>query len=100
MSTVLDNNGDTGVAILGRALEPDNLDLTPEAARNLLTLKFPKRDLRRMNTLAARARRGTLTARERAEAEQYNLISHMFAYLQANARQVLVNCGIESQRPA
>ena len=42
-----------------------------------------------MNRLAAKARRGNLTAAERAEAEQYNLVSHLLALLQAKARKTL-----------
>ena len=42
-----------------------------------------------MNRLAAKARQGTLTERERAAAEQYNLISHLLALLQAKARHTL-----------
>ncbi|MBI1903018.1 MAG: hypothetical protein HYS13_18115 [Planctomycetia bacterium] len=86
MSTMLHDNGTTGVAILSRVLEPGEETLSPDAARALLSLRFQKADKRRMNQLAAKARKGTLTAKERFEAEQYNLVSHMLAFLQAKAR--------------
>jgi hypothetical protein len=86
MSTTLHDNGTTGVAILSRVLEPGHEALSPEAARTLLALRFQRADRRRMNRLAAKARKGTLTEKERLEAEQYNLVSHMLAFLQAKAR--------------
>jgi len=89
MSATLDANDDSGVAILNRVIQPDDAMLSPDAARTLLVLKFQKEDERRMNRLAAKARQGTLTERERAAAEQYNLISHLLALLQAKARQTL-----------
>lgn len=78
-----------GIAILNRVVQPDAATLTPDAARVLLSLKFEKTDERRMEKLAAKARQGVLTVRERAEAEQYNLVSHMLALLQAKARGAL-----------
>jgi hypothetical protein len=42
-----------------------------------------------MNVLSAKARKGKLTDRERMEAEQYNLVSHLLALLQARARAAL-----------
>ncbi len=89
MSTVLADTVNTGVAILSRVLEPDTVHLTPDAARTLLSFRFGARDERRMNRLAAKARQGTLTKAERSEAEQYNLVSHLLALLQAKARQAL-----------
>ena len=65
--------------------------MTPDAARTLLSFKFGKEDERRMNRLAAKARQGTLNEREHAAAEQYNLVGHLLALLQARARQTLKN---------
>jgi hypothetical protein len=89
MSIAIEERDRSGVAILSRVIEPDDAHLTPAGARALLALKFPKADEQRMNRLAAKARRGNLTAAERAEAEQYNLVSHMLALLQAKARKTL-----------
>lgn len=89
MNTTFDIQDDTGVAILNRVIQPDAATMTPDAARALLSLKFAKPDERRMNRLASKARRGTLTEREQAAAEQYNLVSHLLALLQAKARQTL-----------
>src|SRR5258708_7741225 len=100
MSTSLDINDDTGVAILNRVIQPDELTMTPDAAHAPRALKFKKADERRMNRLAGKAQRGTRTARERAAAEQYNLVSHMLASLQAKARHALKKHDLDSYRPA
>ncbi len=89
MSTTLANGPNNGVAILDRVLGPDHGSLTPEAAESLLALKFKPEDKRQMNRLAAKARRGTLTDYERFQAEQFNLVSHLLALLQAKARVAL-----------
>jgi hypothetical protein len=85
----------TGVAILSRVLKPDKGGLSAEAARAFLSLRFAKADERRMNRLAAKARQGTLSAEERFEADQYNLVSHVLAFLQAKARLALRGNGEE-----
>ena len=79
----------TGVAILNRVVQPDADTLTVDAARVLLSLKFEKSDERRMERLAEKSRQGTLSVPERSEAEQYNLVSHMLALLQAKAWHAL-----------
>jgi len=79
----------SGVSILSRVLDVADGPLTPDAARAFVTLKFPKSDERRMNRLATKARTGTLTETERFEAEEYNVVSHLVAYLQAKAQQTL-----------
>jgi len=89
MSTSLADRNKTGVAILDRLIRPNGETLTPDAARTLLSLRFHKSDERRMNQLAAKARKGTLTEKDQAEAEQYNLVSHLVALLQAKARGAL-----------
>lgn len=89
MKTATDTVENSGVAILDRVIQLDETMLTPEAAQTLLSLRFPRRDERRMNQLAAKARRGRLTASEQNEAEQYNMVSHMVALLQASARRVI-----------
>lgn len=88
-SSALGAGENTGVAILNRVVQPDSATLTADAADVLLSLKFEKADERRMAKLAAKAQHGTLTVQEQSEAEQYNLVSHMLALLQAKARHAL-----------
>lgn len=82
-------NETNGVAILSRVIRADDSELSADGARSLLALKFPVADERRMNRLAAKARKGTLSSNERSEADQYNLVSHLLALLQARARNSL-----------
>jgi uncharacterized protein YnzC (UPF0291/DUF896 family) len=63
--------------------------LSPEQARYFLRLKFPPRDVRRMNALSAKARAGTLTSEEDEELENYVRIGHLLGILQSRARQAL-----------
>lgn len=88
-TSTLDVGDNSGVAILNRVVQPDAATLTADAAGVLLSLKFEKADERRMAKLAAKAQQGTLTVQEQSEAEQYNLVSHMLALLQAKARHAL-----------
>ena len=92
---VVQRRSNSGVAILTRVLQPEDAVLSPDAARSLSSLKFDKSDTRRMNQLAAKARQGTLSETERFEAEQYNLVSHLLALLQAKARTTLQQYGLD-----
>ena len=72
--------------VLSRVIAPEKPDLSPEAARALLALCFDKGDLRRMDELAQKARSGTLTAEQQAEAEAYKRIGHFLSLLKSKAR--------------
>jgi hypothetical protein len=87
VTTTLVDSASNSVAILSRVLQRDEAEVLEGAAPSIIRLGFPKADLRRMNHLAAKARRDKLTAKERWEAEQYDLVSHLLAFLQAKARQ-------------
>jgi hypothetical protein len=76
-------------AIWERVLLPPKRDVSPEQARYFLRLHFPPRDVRRMNALSAKARRGTLRPDEDEELETYIRIGHLLGTLQSRARQVL-----------
>lgn len=77
------------IAIWERVLLPAKEDLSPEQARYFLRLKFPPRDIRRMNALAAKAHAGALTPEEDEELENYVRIGHLLGILQSRARQAL-----------
>jgi hypothetical protein len=80
-------------AIWERVLLPAREDLTEEQARYFVHLKFPARDIRRMNSLSAKAREGRLTPAEDEELENYIRIGHLLGVLQSRARQVLRRTG-------
>ena len=77
------------VAILSRVLEPDKPSLLPEAARALLALDFNQADKDRMRQLSAKAREGTLSPDEQAEADSYERVGHILNIIQSKARQSL-----------
>jgi hypothetical protein len=79
----------TETAIWGRVMKPDNGDLSAAAARAILRLNFHSTDLKRMNSLAAKAQHGTLSLEEREEIENYNRVGHLLALLQSKARKSL-----------
>jgi hypothetical protein len=77
------------VSILNRILRPDDPTFSPEGARDILSLGFSESDTQRMRELSARARAGTLTAEEDAEAGRYELLGHLLGILQSKARRSL-----------
>lgn len=89
MSTTVKKQPNNSVTILDRVIKQAGKGLTPDAAQSLLKLRFPKPDVARMNTLAEKARRGTLAGAERQEAEEYDLVGHLITLLQSQARRSL-----------
>lgn len=79
----------TEAAILGRILHAGERDLTPQAARYLLSMKLPSGDEDRVNELSAKAREGSLTEAEAQELDSYLHIGSLLAVLQSKARRVL-----------
>lgn len=81
------------VAILNRMLRPDAPTFSSEGARDILALDFDQADKDRMRELSAKARAGTLTAREDEEMSKYELLGHLLNIMQSKARQSLKSCG-------
>jgi hypothetical protein len=79
----------TEAAILARIIQADERDLTPDAARYLLSMKLPASDEDRVNELSAKARAGTLTEAETQELDSYLHIGFLLGVLQAKARGLL-----------
>ena len=73
-------------AILSRIIKPESGTRSKEAARSILQFDFPSADLRRMNALAAKARRGPLSAAQEAELENYRDVGRLLELLQSKAR--------------
>jgi hypothetical protein len=78
--------GKTAPAIWSRIVKSDQANLTPELARAFLKLDFDPEDYRRVDELSAKAQKGTLTAEERAELEEYIRVGCELAVLQSKAR--------------
>jgi hypothetical protein len=79
----------TEAAILARMLESDERNLTPDAARYLLSIKLPSSDEDRVDELSAKARAGSLTKAEARELDGYLRIGSLVAVLQSTARRLL-----------
>jgi hypothetical protein len=79
----------TEAAILARMLEFDERELTPDAARYLLSIKLPSGDEDRVDELSAKARAGSLTEAEALELDRYLHIGSLVAVLHSTARRLL-----------
>jgi len=63
--------------------------LSPTAARALLKLKFTPPDIERMQDLAAKARKGQLSASERLEIDTFEQLGCLLDILHSKARRSL-----------
>jgi hypothetical protein len=63
--------------------------LSPVAARALLKVRFSRQDLEQMNTLAAKARAGTLTPEEQIDLDTYERLGSLLDILHSKARMAL-----------
>src|SRR5438105_3990113 len=78
-------------AIFSRVLEPGKPTLSPQAASSILQLDFSQADRRRMDSLSAKSRKGTLTSEENTELENYINVNHLLTIMQSKARRSLQN---------
>ncbi len=76
-------------AIFGRVLEPEEATLDVSAARAILELDFRQPDKDRMRALLAKAKKGTLTALEKVEIDNYERVGHMLSLMKSKARRSL-----------
>ena len=77
--------------ILTRVLSPDDPSLDRKAAETILAMGFKASDRRRIDELAEKARQGTLSADERAEADSYERVGHFVSLLKSKARRSLAS---------
>ena len=75
--------------VLDRLLNRVGRILTPDVARELVHLRFDRRDQARIDKLARKCNEGTLTDAERVEYETYVTFIDFLAILQAKARALL-----------
>ena len=83
-------------AIVGRLMKPDQGDFSPEAARELLSLRFDEEDQARMRALSVKAQEGTLTELEQAEVENYRRVGYWLGILWSRARLSLKRAGMDA----
>ena len=83
------HEGTSEVAIFGRILEPEEATLDVAAARAILNLEFNQNDKDRMSALLAKAKKGTLSAEEQVEIDNYERVGHMLSLMKSKARRSL-----------
>ena len=79
----------TEAAILGRIIEADERELTPDAVHYLLSMRLPASDQERVDELSAKARAGSLSEAEGKELDGYLHVGSLLAAMQSNARRRL-----------
>lgn len=72
-----------------RLLDPAGPELSSEAARYILNLRFPDPDIARMHALAEKAREGALTLDEHIELDNYERVGHVLSLMKSKARKAL-----------
>jgi hypothetical protein len=75
--------------MLGRVIDPIGRCLTPASAKEILGMRADKAARRRVEQLANKCDRGTLTPEERAEYQLFIEVGDFVALLQAKARRYL-----------
>ena len=76
-------------AVWNRVIDPNWIDLEPEAARSILRLKFTRSDQARIRALGSIARAGKLTDAERGELDFYLHVGGMRTIMHSKARRAL-----------
>jgi hypothetical protein len=72
--------------ILSRVIAPDNPNLSSEAARSILALRFSDADNEQMNSLAAKARLGNLGVQEESMLNAHLLVGSLVDLMHSKAR--------------
>ena len=75
--------------VIDRLMEPVGECLTPEVARRIAALRADTELQQRVDELAEKSNKGTLTAPERSEYEQYVSFSQFVTMLQIKARNLI-----------
>lgn len=77
--------------MLGRVISPLGRCLTPQSAKEILSLRADELSGRRLESLAGKCDAGTLTPEERAEYQLFVEVGDLVALLQAKARRYLAD---------
>lgn len=85
MEAILTTSGQEST-ILGRAIDPQQGNWSPQVARAILSIALATRDQERMNQLAAKSNAGTLDCDEEVEIEAYRQAVRTLDLLKAKAR--------------
>jgi len=86
----------TQTAILGRAINPAEATWSEAASRSILDNKLTSEDNERRDTLAEKARQGTLTSEEASELDNYRHVGRILELMKAKAKISLKKAAIAS----
>ncbi|MCZ6651542.1 MAG: hypothetical protein O7D91_00730, partial [Planctomycetota bacterium] len=86
--------------ILSRLVDPNSPTFPADAAKGILSLKFPQDDVDRMKELAEKARKGALTPEEQAQADSYERIGNFLGLLHSKARISLKKSDGDQSEPS
>ena len=86
----------TDTAILARAIDPSQGNLTEAAARSILNIGLTPTDCSRRDELAEKARQGTLSPEELSELESYRHVGRILEMMKAKARVSLTKADLAS----
>lgn len=78
-------------SLLDNLIEPFAECLTAESARKIVALRADRELQSRVNELADKANRGTISKQEEIEYDRYLAAFHFVTIMQAKARQLLKN---------
>jgi hypothetical protein len=76
----------TDTAILARAIDPSQGNLTEAAARSILDIHLTDSDCKRRDELADKARQGTLSPEDLSELDNYRHVGRILEMMKAKAR--------------
>jgi hypothetical protein len=76
----------TEADILAQVIAPDQSDLSPEAAKALLRLKFNRQATAQIRRLLAKNNKGIINAAERIALEKYLRVGQLLDLLRAKAQ--------------
>ena len=76
-------------AILDRVINSGRGDFPPDLAKQVLEFAFPPKERHRYEKLSDKAQNGTLTAKERADLEDYLNVNDLLMVLKAKAEASL-----------
>jgi hypothetical protein len=79
--------------ILEKIVDPSRADLTPDAARSLLALKFDRKTKSAIRKLLRKNNQGAITADERLALEKYLRVGQFLDLIHAKARLSLLQGG-------
>jgi hypothetical protein len=72
--------------ILERVIDPKRGGLSPQLAKEILSLEFPPADHAKVAELSAKAQKGTLTESENSLLQSYLNVNDFLIFMKARAR--------------